>query len=106
MATHKIPHTGQEIDTAIENALKISKSSVTISTSGWVLDSATGCYRKEVAGAGITEQMSVDLILDIPSLTVAGNCGLKPVTESYSGGFYIYADAVPPSQMTGTVLTR
>ena len=106
MATHKIPHTGQEIDTAIENALKLGKSSVTISTSGWALDSVTGCYRKEVAGVGITEQMSVDLILNIPSLTVAGNCGLKPVTDTNNGRINIYADALPSTQMTGTVLTR
>lgn len=105
MATHKIPHTGDEIDTAIGNALKITKKTVTITTSGWAADSSTGFYRKTVSDNAITTDMSVDLILDATSLSIAQSCGMKPITSSFTGGFYIYADSVPAASMTGTIIT-
>lgn len=105
MATHKIPHTGDEIDTAIENALKITKKTVTITASDWATDSSTGFYRKTISDSAITAEMSVDLIFDVASLSTAQSCGIKAVTSSFTGGFYIYADSVPSASMTGTIIT-
>lgn len=80
--------------------------SVTIPATGWAYNSAAGCYRKGIDNAKITEEMSVDLNFDLASLAIAEKCGVKSVTESYNGGFYIYADAVPSAAMVGTILTR
>lgn len=105
MATHKIPHTGEEINTAIANALKIVKKTVTVDTSGWAIDSSTGYYRKTISDREITADMSVNLIFNVASLSTAQACGLKPVTSSFTGGFYIYADSTPSASMTGSIIT-
>lgn len=90
----------------IQNAAISTKYSkdIAISVDGWTLDESTGLYKLNIEDAEATESSVVNINLDLVSLEVAENCGLKPVTESYDGGFSIYAESHPVSVMTGTMI--
>lgn len=77
---------------------------ITISNSGWVEDVDSGFYRLAIPNAKVTENAVVDVNLDLVSLPIAEDCMLKGVTTSYNGGFYLYAETVPTSKMTGTMV--
>lgn len=77
---------------------------ITISNSGWVEDVDSGFYRLAIPNAKVTENAVVDVNLDLVSLSIAEDCMLKGVTASYNGGFYLYAETVPTSKMTGTMV--
>ncbi len=85
---------------------EIKTSTAEIITSGWALDSGSGLYKLTIANEAVTANSIVNVNLDLASLEVATDCGLKAVTESYDGGFYIYADAAPASAMTGTIVIQ
>lgn len=76
---------------------------ITIPVTGWALDSTTNYYKLNIANSNVTANASVYVNLDFASTLVAEDCGLKGVTESYAGGFYIYAESVPTAAMTGTI---
>ena len=80
-----------------------SVASVVLPTGGWELDQTSGLYRLAVENTGIDAQNVVNINLDLASLQVAEACGLKSVTESYAGGYCVYADSVPGAALSGTV---
>lgn len=84
----------------------VSTASLSIPTSGWTEDSASGFYRLAISNSSITADSVVNVNLDIISLVKAEDCGLKGVTESYAGGFYVYAESVPTSALTGTLIIQ
>lgn len=75
---------------------------IVISADDWTLDETGGFY-KAIANEAVTAKSVVKIHLNRTSLEIAGDCGLEPVTESYDGGFYIYAEEVPASAMSGTL---
>lgn len=84
----------------------VSTTSLSISTSGWSSDSASGFYRLAITNSSVTANSVVNVNLDIASLSKAEDCGLKGVTESYDGGFYVYAESAPTSALTGTLVIQ
>lgn len=90
----------------IQNAAINTKYSkeLEIPFDGWFLDETTGFYKLNIEDAEVTENSVVNINLDLASLEVAEYYGVKPVTESYGGGFSIYADDVPEIAMVGTMI--
>lgn len=88
------------------NKVDIVMKTVTIPTTGWVTDPESSFYRCDITDAAITKNCSVDISLDLASLVIAEECTLKSVTVSYDGGVYIYAEAVPTAEMTGTMVIQ
>ena len=76
------------------------KTGATIATSAWAKDSSSGYYRAKYADTNITASLVVNASFNLASLTVAQNAGVLPITESISGGFYIYAKSIPTSSLT------
>ena len=70
----------------------------------WTFDEGINAYVLMVENEAVTANHIVSINLDLASLEVAANCGLKAVTESYDGGFYIYADSSPVAALTGTMV--
>lgn len=93
-------------DAAGEGSGSVEMKAVTISAAGWELDSASGFYRYDIVDETITENCSVDICLDLASLTIAENCTMKSVTEAHEGGVYIYAEDSPTTSMHGTMIVQ
>lgn len=90
-----------------QNAAKgvIKIEAVTIPANGWEVDAASGFLKVAVRNSAVTADHVVDINLDLPSLEVAEECGLKSVTQSYDGGVYVYAEQAPSLlPMTGTMV--
>lgn len=94
------------LDEIIESNVlpKLQIQTITVPTSGWTSDSASGCYRLAIANDVVKASCVVEVNLDLASLEYAGEIGLKAVTDSYNGGFYLYAETIPTTKMIGTVV--
>ncbi len=82
----------------------IQKHNLTISNSGWG-DSGDSQYskRKAVTLSGVTTSDIVDVNIHRTSYAVAQDAGLASFTETYNGGFYLYAENAPDGSITATV---
>lgn len=83
--------------------LKAITGNITISVDGWFLDEATNYLKLNIENTNVTADSSVYINLNMVSVLIAEDCGLKGVTESFDGGFSIYAESVPTAEMTGTI---
>lgn len=77
---------------------------VSIQKTEWAMESVSGLYRYDIKDTAITADCAVDINLDLASVEVAKSCNLKSVTNSYDGGVYIYAETIPTSAMSGTMI--
>lgn len=81
---------------------KIIISTITIPNTGWT--DSNGLKKLVVSDKTIKAKDVVDLNLDLSSLTIAENCGLKSLVESIENGFNIYAESIPNGAMNGTLI--
>lgn len=74
----------------------------------WVFDDTLGLYKATVNiyETLVTAKSVVDVNLDLRSLILAEDYGLKSVTDSYDGGFYIYSEEAPLENLTGTIIVQ
>ena len=77
------------------------RDSITIPTSGWEEDE--DYLKLDIEDENVTEDTVVNINLDLESLEIAENAGLKSLVVSSSGVFSLYADDVPENDMTGTI---
>ncbi len=81
----------------------IQKHSLIVSNLSWV-DSGDIDFpkRKAVALSGVTTNSVVDVNIHRESYTTALDAGFASFTESYNGGFYLYAESAPAGSVTVT----
>lgn len=84
-------------------AAKVITKAITIPIDGWSLG-ATRYYRTALYDINIDETDIVDVNIDVDSYLTAEDCGLKGVTDSFNGGVFIHARAIPTAEMTGTMV--
>lgn len=74
-------------------------TNVSVATSAWLSDSTYTDfpYRAAVACTGVTAAMFAEVVLS-PADALSGN--IAPVCQTYSGGVYLYAKAVPSAAVT------
>ena len=92
------------VSEAISNINKTKD--IIILTDGWNENSQYACLEYKILDADVSEADVVSINLDIPSLDIASECGLKPVTVSIDGEVTIYADSIPSAEMTGTMIIQ
>lgn len=81
------------------NADIITASNLSVPTSAWTSDTTYEefSYRAAITIAGCTAAYKPDVTLSLAD-AMSGN--FAPIAESYAGGVYIYAAAVPDTSMT------
>ena len=92
------------VSEAISNINKTKD--IIIFTDGWNENLQYACLEYKILDADVSEADVVSINLDIPSLDIASECGLKPVTVSSDGEVTIYADSIPSAEMTGTMIVQ
>lgn len=87
------------LDTIGAQAARSTFSSKSVATSAWASDTTYTDYpyRAAVACADVTANMFAEVVLS-PADALSGN--IAPVCQTYSGGVYIYAKAVPSAAVT------
>ena len=80
-------------------AARLTFTNKSIATSAWLSDSTYTDfpYRAAVACTGVTAAMFAEVVLS-PADALSGN--IAPVCQTYSGGVYLYAKAVPSAAVT------
>lgn len=80
-------------------AARLTFTSKSVATSAWLSDSTYTDfpYRAAVACTGVTAAMFAEVVLS-PADALSGN--IAPVCQTYSGGVYLYAKAVPSAAVT------
>lgn len=80
-------------------AARLTFTSKSVATSAWLSDSTYTDfpYRAAVACTGVTAAMFAEVVLS-PTDATSGN--IAPVCQTYAGGVYIYAKAVPDAAIT------
>ena len=80
-------------------AVRLTFTSKSVATSAWLSDSTYTDfpYRAAVACTGVTAAMFAEVVLS-PADALSGN--IAPVCQTYSGGVYLYAKAVPSAAVT------
>ena len=89
--------------TKAEFLKKISPTSFTLPTTGWVNDTSEDSdykYYYEISVTNLTANDVVNVNLALSSLSVAENCGLCQTTKSFSGKFRIYAKSIPSQSLS------
>ena len=81
---------------------KIIISTITIPNTGWTDEN--GLKKITISNTSIKSKDVVDLNLDLVSLNIAENCGLKSLVESINNGFVLYAETIPSNEMNGTLM--
>ena len=76
--------------------IQVIRNNVSVATTAWATNStyADYGYRASVAITGVTSTMIAEVIFSLADAT-GGN--FAPICESYNGGIYLYASAVPSS---------
>lgn len=89
----------EEAAAAAGNTDIITASSLSVPTSTWTSDTTYEefSYRAAITIAGCTAAYKPDVTLSLAD-AMSGN--FAPIAESYAGGVYIYAAAVPDTSMT------
>ena len=87
------------LDTIGAQAARLTFTSKSVATSAWLSDSTYTDfpYRAAVACADVTADMFAEVVL-APTDAASGN--IAPVCQTYSGGVYLYAKAVPSAAVT------
>lgn len=78
----------------------IVKQNITIPTSAWTMDDATGMYKASITDTDILNIHMVNINIASSSLTVAAEAKMSNVTESYDGGVNIYATNIPTADLS------
>lgn len=78
----------------------IVKQNVSIPTSAWAMDDATGTYKASITDDDILNIHMVNINIASSSLTVAAEAKMSNVTESYDGGVYLYATNIPTEELS------
>ena len=80
-------------------AARLTFTNKSIATSAWLSDSTYTDfpYRAAVACTGVTAAMFAEVVLS-PADALSGS--IAPVCQTYSGGVYLYAKAVPSAAVT------
>lgn len=78
---------------------KLAFYNVSVGTSVWVEDTTYRKYpfRAAVTLSGVTSAMTADVVFGVDDAT-SGN--FAPVNETYGGGVYVYAAAIPEATIT------
>ena len=81
---------------------------VTFLPENWLYDESIGLYTYDtlISSEHVTAQCVIDVNLDLSSLILAEDYGLKSVTESYDGGFIIYSESQPTETLSGTIIIQ
>lgn len=94
---------GKILDDKIESqksdivSLNKIKKNITISTTGWTLDSATNLYKYKIEDADITADTIVDVNIKVTDLEKASD--FKSANESFLGYVEIYSESIPTSNI-------
>ena len=86
--------------TYVDSKLPTSES-LTISTSGWSLNSTTSYYEYSVTKSGVTASTQVNIYLDIDNQKKFTGTAY---TLSSSGGYKIITDKLPTENISATVV--
>lgn len=81
---------------------KIIISTITIPNTGWTDEN--GLKKITISNTSVKSKDVVDLNLDLVSLNIAEDCGLKSLVESINNGFVLYAETIPSNEMNGTLM--
>ena len=87
------------LDTIGAQAARLTFTSKSVATSAWTSNTTYDDYpyRAAVACSGVTAAMFAEVVLS-PADATSGN--FAPVCQTYSGGVYLYAKAVPDAAIT------
>ena len=87
------------LDTIGAQAARSTFTSKSVATSAWTSNTTYDGYpyRAAVACSGVTADMFAEVVLS-PTYATSGN--FAPVCDTYAGGVYIYAKAVPDAMIT------
>ena len=87
------------LDTIGAQAARLTFTSKSVATSAWTSNTTYDDYpyRAAVACSGVTAAMFAEVVLS-PTDATGGN--FAPVCQTYSGGVYLYAKAVPDAAIT------
>lgn len=102
-ACNKVVYCGGAFKTLGGDALRLRVTGVSVPPAAFIEDttSAEFPYRATVAIPGATEDMRPDITFDFAEIA----SGIfAPVCESYNGGVYIYANAMPAAEITIPVI--
>lgn len=90
----------KELDEYILQAKDLNEYGTgTITTTNWNTSSGGYRYQKDISISGLTSNQIINITIDKNSMTTAIDAVLCPTNDSYDGGFTIYAQFIPKSNI-------